>query len=68
MKATGVPSRARTPLSIRVNGPERRLLEAAAARQPQFVAVFVREVALREARRALSSAGRDRLTEEAVAR
>lgn len=68
MKAVEVPSRARTPLSIRVNAAERRLLESAAARQPQYVAVYIREVALVAARRALSSNGSDRPTPELVTR
>lgn len=63
-----VPSRARRELTIRVNGAERRLLEAAAAKQPQHLTTYIREAALIAARRALSTNGRERQSLEAAAR
>jgi uncharacterized protein (DUF1778 family) len=50
-----IPSRARAGLTIRVSADERSLLEAAAARRPEYLTRYIRLAALEVARREVAS-------------
>lgn len=54
MQKVEVPSKARGVLAIRVSKAERQLLEAAAAQRPEYVTTYVREAAIRAARKELA--------------
>lgn len=56
MEQPTIPSRARDTLAFRVSAAERRILEAAAAQRPEYLTTWVREVALKAARRELALA------------
>jgi len=58
MRRDAIPTKARKTLAIRVSTAERRLLEAAAARGPEYLTTWVRETALEAARRELSREAR----------
>ena len=50
------PQQRRGTIAIRMSDAERRIIEAAASAQPQYVTTYIREAALEAARRDLLAA------------